>query len=71
MVKIFNAAIGKKNKSWYDDNMLDLTLELIKVLAYVAGHKFYNETFIAQRMTYDNIWGIKCHCLLSLALFKP
>jgi len=26
MVKIFNAAIGKKNKSWYVENILDLTL---------------------------------------------
>ena len=26
MVKIFKAAIGKKNKSWYVENILDLTL---------------------------------------------
>ncbi len=26
MVKFFNAVIGKKYKSWYVDNMLDLTL---------------------------------------------
>jgi len=25
MVKIFKAAIGKKNKSWYVENILDLT----------------------------------------------
>ncbi len=28
IVKIFNAAIGKIFKTWYDNNMLDMTLML-------------------------------------------
>jgi len=27
--KYFNEAVGKKNKTWYDKNMLDLTIDKI------------------------------------------
>jgi len=41
MVKIFKAAIGKKKKSWYVENILDLTLGLLKT------SRFYSALFFA------------------------
>jgi len=35
-VKIFDAVIGKKNDTWYGDNMLDLTLGFGNLVGIVA-----------------------------------
>ena len=49
MVKIFNAAIDKKNKSWYVDNILDLTpvsnqvyYDIKGVVIFVNGGRYDN-----------------------------
>jgi len=51
IVKIFNAAIGKIFKTWYDNNMLDMTL-IIKKLKYnylLICHQSANSYFQGKR----------------------